>query len=81
METKEQLNVSMDAKGIVIDGVEYLSQLDAAKAVGLTVNTFKVRVDKFGIERVKIQGSKRCFYRKNDLIAASQNGWFKKWYM
>ena len=81
MEKKEQLNVSMDAKGIVIDGVEYLSQLDAAMAVGLTVNTFKVRVNKFGIERVKIQGSKRCFYRKNDLISASKNGWFKKWYM
>lgn len=81
METKKKMNVSMDAKGIVIDGVEYLSQLDAANAVGLTVNTFLVRVKKFGIERVKIQGSKRCFYRKNDLVAAANNGWFKKWYM
>lgn len=81
METKKKMNVSMDAKGIVIDGVEYLSQLDAANAVGLTVNTFLVRVKKFGIERVKIQGSKRRFYRKNDLVAAANNGWFKKWYM
>ena len=78
MKAKE--NVSMNAKGIVIDGVEYLNQSQAAEMVGLSVLTLKKRVEEFGIEKAK-RPSGRVLFRRDSIEKAIENGWFKKWFM
>ena len=77
---KENERMSTDAKGIVIDGVEYFNQSQAAKMVGLTVLTFKKRVEEFGIEHIK-RPSGKILFSKDSLEKATENGWFKKWFL
>lgn len=65
---------------IIIDGVEYFNQNQAALTAGVSVPTFKKRVKEFAIRQVK-RPSGRIFYRKQDIEAAISKGWFKKWFM
>ena len=80
MEKQAMKNVSMATKGIVIDGMEYLTQTQAAEMVGLSILTFKKRVEEFGIEKVK-RPSGRVLFQRDRIENAIENGWFKKWYM
>ena len=77
---KEKINVPMNAKGIVIDGVEYLNQSQAAEMVGLSIQTFKKKVNEFQIESIKRPSGKKLF-RRDSIENAIKNGWFKKWFM
>ena len=77
---KQKEKAPMDVKGIVIDGVEYLNQTQAAEMTGLTLFTFKKKVEEFGIEKIR-RASRKILYRKSDIEKAIELGWFKKWFM
>ena len=77
---KQEEKKPTDAKGIVIDGVEYFNQSQAAKMVGLTVFTFRKRVEEFSIEYIK-RPSGKILFSKDSLEKATENGWFKKWFL
>lgn len=80
MEKQETKNLSLITKGIVIDGVEYLNQSQAAELAGLSILTFKKRVEEFSIERIK-RPSGKVLYPIKEIEYAIENGWFKKWFM
>lgn len=64
--------------GVIIDGVEYLNQRQAARLAGISVITFKSKVEKFKIEKNK-RPSGLVLYRLNDIMDAIANGWLNKW--
>lgn len=69
-----------NAHGVIIDGVEYINQQQAAKMVGHSVFSFVRKVEKFQIEKIKRQ-SGRVLYRTEDILNGIEKGWFKKWYV
>ncbi len=77
----EKVNVKdqMNTKGIIIDGVECLNQKQAAQLAGVSLPTFRKKVQLFQIE--KIQRSNRSLYRKQDIEIAIENNWFAKWWV
>ena len=76
---KTNLNEPMNAKGIIIDGIECVTQNQAAKVAGVSLPTFRKKVQLFQIE--KIQRSNRSLYRKQDILIAIENNWFAKWWV
>lgn len=76
---KVNLNEPMNAKGIIIDGIEFVTQNQAAKMAGVSLPTFRKKVQLFQIE--KIQRSNRSLYRKQDILIAIENNWFAKWWV
>lgn len=76
---KTNLNEPMNAKGIIIDGIECVTQNQAAKMAGVSLPTFRKKVQLFQIE--KIQRSNRSLYRKQDILIAIENNWFAKWWV
>lgn len=76
---KENLNEPMNARGIIIDGTECVTQNQAALMAGVSLPTFRKKVKLFNIE--KIQRSNRSLYRKQDILTAIENNWFAKWWV
>lgn len=76
---KEKENVSLNTKGIIIDGVELVTQNQAVQMTGVSLPTFKKKVKLFDIK--KIQRSNRSLYRKQDILTAIENNWFAKWWV
>lgn len=76
---KEIVNDAMSTKGIIIDGVELVTQNQAAQMAGVSLPTFKKKVKLFNIE--KIQRSNRSLFRKQDILDAIENNWFAKWWV
>lgn len=76
---KENVNDAMSTKGIIIDGVELVTQNQAAQMAGVSLPTFKKKVKLFNIE--KIQRSNRSLFRKQDILDAIENNWFAKWWV
>ena len=76
---KEKENVSLNTKGIIIDGVELVTQNQAAQMTGVSLPTFKKKVKLFNIESVK--RSNRQLFRKQDILDAIENNWFAKWWV
>ncbi len=76
---KTNLNEPMNAKGIIIDGIECVTQNQAAQMAGVSLPTFRKKVQLFQIE--KIQRSNRSLYRKQDILIAIENNWFAKWWV
>lgn len=76
---KTNLNEPMNAKGIIIDGIECVTQKQAAQMAGVSLPTFRKKVQLFQIE--KIQRSNRSLYRKQDILIAIENNWFAKWWV
>jgi len=76
---KENLNEQMSAKGIMINGIECITQNQAAQMAGVSLPTFRKKVKLFNIERV--QWSNRSLYRKQDILTAIGNNWFAKWWV
>ena len=76
---KTNLNEPMNAQGIIIDGIECVTQNQAAKMAGVSLPTFRKKVQLFQIE--KIQRSNRSLYRKQDILIAIENNWFAKWWV
>lgn len=76
---KTNLNEPMNAKGIIIDGIECVTQNQAAQMAGVSLPTFRKKVQLFQIE--KIQRSNRSLYRKQDIEIAIENNWFAKWWV
>ena len=68
---------SMNTNGIIIDGVECVTQKQATQMARVTLPTFRKKVKLFQIET--IQRSNRQFYRKQDILSAIENNWFAKW--
>lgn len=77
----EKVNLSepMNAKGIIIDGTECVTQNQAAQMAGVSLPTFRKKVQLFKIE--KVQRSNRSLYRKQDILNAIENNWFAKWWV
>lgn len=73
------MNEPMNAKGIIIDGIECVTQNQAAQMAGVSLPTFRKKVQLFQIE--KIQRSNRSLYRKQDILIAIENNWFAKWWV
>ena len=67
----------MNTNGIIIDGVECVTQKQATQMARVTLPTFRKKVKLFQIET--IQRSNRQFYRKQDILSAIENNWFAKW--
>lgn len=76
---KENLNGPMSVKGIIIAGIECITQNQAAQMAGVSLPTFRKKVKLFNIERV--QWSNRSLYRKQDILTAIENNWFAKWWV
>lgn len=76
---KENENVSLNTRGIIINGVELLTQNQAVQLAGVSLPTFKKKVKLFNIE--KIQRSNRSLFRKQDILDAIENNWFAKWWV
>lgn len=76
---KTNMNEPMNAKGIIIDGIECVTQNQAAQMAGVSLPTFRKKVQLFQIE--KIQRSNRSLYRKQDILIAIENNWFAKWWV
>ena len=69
-----------DVKCVVLDGVEYVNQMNAAKMVGMSIPTFKKRVECYGIKQVKVPAYLKVLFRKKDIEDALERGFFTKWY-
>ena len=69
-----------DVKFVVLDGVEYVNQANAVKMVGMSVPTFRKRVESYGIKQVKVPAYQKVLYRKKDIEDALERGFFTKWY-
>lgn len=67
-------------RSVVLDGVEYVNQENAARMTKLTVPTFKKRVQLYGIEIAKVPTYKKVLYRKQEISDAIEKGYFQKWY-
>lgn len=65
---KENVNDAMSTKGIIIDGVELVTQNQAAQMAGVSLPTFKKKVKLFEIESIK--RSNRQLFRKQDILDA-----------
>ena len=76
---KENVNDAMSTKGIIIDGVELVTQNQAAQMAGVSLPTFKKKVRLFEIESIK--RSNRQLFRKQDILDAIENNWFAKWWV
>ena len=76
---KENVNDAMSTKGIIIDGVELVTQNQAAQMAGVSLPTFKKKVKLFEIESVK--RSNRQLFRKQDILDAIEKNWFAKWWV
>ena len=76
---KVNVNESLNTKGIIIDGVECVTQKQATQMAGVSLPTFKKKVKLFQIET--IQRSNRQLYRKQDILSAIENNWFAKWWV
>lgn len=76
---KENVNETMDAKGIIIDGIECVTQKQALQMAGVSYPTFMKKITLFQIETVKFQNRK--LYRKQDILDAIENNWFAKWWV
>ncbi len=72
-------NESMSTKGIIIDGVECITQKQAAQMARVSLPTFRKKVKLFQIGTV--QRSKRPLYKKQDIEKAIEQNWFAKWWM
>ncbi len=69
-----------DVKCVVLDGVEYVNQANAVKMVGMSVPTFRKRVESYGIKQVNVPAYRKVLYRKKDIEDALERGYFSKWY-
>lgn len=69
----------MNIKGIIIDGVECVTQKQATQMTGVSLPTFLKKVKLFQIESIK--RSNRQLYRKQDILDAIDNNWFAKWWV
>lgn len=67
-------------KKIILDEEEYVNQKEAADSVGLSVFTFRKKVEKYSIPSKKLD-SGSVLYRVKDIEDAVKKGWFLKWYM
>ncbi len=76
---KTNLNEPTNAKGIIIDGIECVTQNQAAQMAGVSLPTFRKKVKLFNIE--KIQRSNRSLFRRLDIETAIENNWFAKWWV
>lgn len=79
METRKIEEVK-NTRGVIVDGVEYFNQAQATKMAGVSIPTFKKKVELFNIPSKKQQNG-RQIYAKSDIITAIENGWFNKWWM
>lgn len=68
--TKESLGI----KGVIIDGVEYITRPQAIQMAGVTLPTFKRKVKLFQIDFV--QRSNRQLFKREDIETAISNNWF-----
>lgn len=73
---KSEQNKIESLKGIVIDGVELVSQQQAAIMAGVSLPTFRKKAKLFRIESVK--RSNYQLYRKQDIETAITNNWFSR---
>ncbi len=69
-----------EVKCIVLDGVEYVNQANAIKMVGMSIPTFRKRVESYGIKQVNIPAYKKVLFQKKDIEDAIERGYFTKWY-
>lgn len=69
-----------DVKCVVLDGVEYVNQMNAAKMVGMSIPTFKKRVECYDIKQVNVPVYKKVLFLKKDIEEAVERGYFTKWY-
>lgn len=76
---KENVNDAMSTKGIIIDGVELVTQNQAAQMADVSLPTFKKKVKLFEIESIK--RSNRQLFRKQDILDAIEKNWFAKWWV
>ena len=76
---KEKTNEPMNAKGIIIDGVECVTLKQAMQMAGVSYPTFVKKVELFKIE--KIRRSNRSLFRRQDIETAIENNWFAKWWV
>lgn len=74
-----KVNEAMNVKGILIDGVECVTQKQATQMAGVSLPTFLKKVKLFEIESIK--RSNRQLYRKQDILSAIENNWFAKWWL
>lgn len=74
-----KVNEAMNVKGIIIDGVECVTQKQATQMAGVSLPTFLKKVKLFQIESIK--RSNRQLYRKQDILDAIDNNWFAKWWV
>lgn len=68
----------MESIGVIIDGIEYLTQQQTTKMVGMSAVTLKRRVKRFGIKKIESTNG-RVLYQRNVIDNAIKNGWFKKY--
>lgn len=69
-----------DVKCVVLDGIEYVNQANASKMVGMSIPTFRKRVEAYGINQVNLPAYKKVLFRKQDILNAIERGYFTKWY-
>lgn len=77
---KEKKQMNESKQSIIIDGVEYITQIQAREMAGVSAPTFRKKVNLFGIERIT-KASRKVFFRKSDIEDAAKNGWFAKWWV
>ena len=77
-ENKNVCKKSMESIGVIIDGIEYLTQQQTTKMVGMSAVTLKRRVKRFGIKKIESTNG-RVLYQRNVIDNAIKNGWFKKY--
>ena len=71
---KDITKESLDIKGVIIDGVEYITRPQAIQMAGVSLPTFKRKVKLFQIDFV--QRSNRQLFKRKDIETAISNNWF-----
>lgn len=69
-----------EVKCVILDGVEYVNQANAVKMVGMSIPTFRKRVESYGIKKVNVPAYQKVLFLKKDIEDAIERGYFTKWY-